>query len=50
MTKIGEVQKQIKELRLQKRQLLLSGRETGKVAYEIEELEEQLKLLNSKKE
>jgi predicted metalloprotease len=44
MTKVEEIEKQIKELRLQKRQLLLSGKETEKVDYEIEDLEGQLKL------
>ena len=44
MTRVEEIEKQIKELRLQKRQLLLSGKETEKVDYEIEDLEGQLKL------
>lgn len=45
MTKVEEIEKQIKELRLQKRQLLLLGKETEKVDYEIVDLEGQLKTI-----
>jgi len=45
MTKVEEIEKQIKGLKLQKRQLLLSGKETNKVDYEIANLEERLKVI-----
>jgi ABC-type phosphate transport system auxiliary subunit len=46
MIKLQDIEKQIKELKLQKRQLLLSGKDTKKVDDAIENLEGELMTKN----
>ena len=43
MTKVEEIEKQIKELKLQKRQYLLVGKATVEIDKAIENLEQQIK-------
>lgn len=45
MTKVEEIEKEIKELKLQKRQNILVGKETTKIDQAIENLEKQIKII-----
>lgn len=45
MTKVEEIEKQIKELKLQKRQNILVGKETTEIDQAIENLEKQIKII-----
>ena len=43
MTKLNELEDQLKELKLQKRNLLLAGKDTEKLDIMIKEIEEKIK-------